>query len=98
MTVYLGETQTYQDACNLIKKLLAIGIDASIAEGGVSIACKPEQINLAQEICKKLGVGVSFRTGYTSSCQELLIKSPDGRFLVEKVQGDAKAVVSEWKK
>lgn len=95
MTVYSGETSSYQDACRLIKRLQAAGIESCLTSGAVSIQCKPEQINLAQEICEKLNI--AFRCGYTGAQQEILLKSSDGVELLKQSQGDARSVINEWK-
>lgn len=95
MTVYSGETNSYQDACRLIKKLQAVGIESCLTSGVVSIQCKPDQVNLAQQICEK--EGIAFRCGYISVQQELLVKSSDGIELLDQKQGDAQSVINEWK-
>lgn len=94
MTVYSGETSSYQDACRLIKKLHAVGIESCLTSGAVSIQCKPDQVNLAQQICEK--EGIAFRCGYIGVQQELLVKSSDGIELLKQRQGDARSVVNEW--
>lgn len=95
MTVYSGETNSYQDACRLIKRLQAAGIESCLTSGAVSINCKPDQVNLAQEICEKSNA--AFRCGYIGRQQELLLKSLDGVDLVKQRQNDARSVVDEWK-
>lgn len=96
MTVYSGETNSYQDACRLIKRLQAAGIESCLTSGAVSINCKPDQINLAQEICEK--ENIAFRCGYVGGQQEVLLRSPDGVDLLKQKQGDARSVVDEWKR
>lgn len=95
MTVYSGETNSYLDACRLIKKLQAAGIESCLTSGAVSIQCKPDQVNLVQEICEKLNI--AFRCGYIGVQQKVLLKSCDGTNLLKQKQGDARSVVDEWK-
>lgn len=96
MTVYSGEATNYQDACRLIKRLQAAGIESCLTSGAVSIHCKPDQVNLAQKICEQQNI--AFRCGYIGGQQEVLLKSPNGIDLLKQKQGDARSIVDEWRK
>jgi hypothetical protein len=95
MTVYSAETDSYQDACELIKKLQVAGIEGHIATGAVSIHCRLEQVNLAQSICNQSNA--IFWCGYIGKTQELFLKTTEGVNLLIKCQRDAQSIVDEWK-
>jgi hypothetical protein len=95
MAVYSVETNSYSEACVLIKKLQVIGAECYLSCGCVAVQCKPDQLNLVQEICSNSNA--TFRSGYIGTQQDVLLKSSDGAVLAKKIQGDAQAIIQEWK-
>jgi hypothetical protein len=85
---------SYEKACVLISDLKKNGIDANITAGGVSLYPEPEQIESAQEICKRHGAG--FYPGFSSAQEGVMLKSDDGWKVAEKVTNDARALRNEW--
>jgi len=94
MTVFSAETDGYKKACELIKALKVVGIEACLAPGCVSISCQPDQVLLVQKVCKEQNA--LFRVGFIGHSQNFLLKSTDGELLKE-TQGNAQAVINEWK-
>jgi len=94
MAIYSGETDGYKESCLLVENLRAAGIEASIGAGCVAIGCKPDQVNLAKEICKKSNA--IFRTGHIGKQQELFLQSSNGREYLKQSKANAQAIVKEW--
>ncbi|MEG5173236.1 hypothetical protein [Microcoleus sp. B3-D7] len=94
MAIFSGETSGYNKALELVKALELSGIDAFIGAGAVAINCKPDQVNLARQICTELSA--VFREGYIGSAQNFLLKSKDGTDLARRAKDDAHSVAKEW--
>jgi hypothetical protein len=94
MATFSAEAGAYSTACNLIKTLKQAGIEAYITAGGVSIDCHPDEVNLAQEICKKFKA--SFKAGLTSYQEDIILRSKDIDGLVARTE-NARSIVKEWK-
>jgi hypothetical protein len=93
MATFSAEAGAYSNACNLIKALKQADIGAYITAGGVSIECQLNEVNLAQEICKKFNA--SFKAGLTSHQEEVILKSKDIDGLVATTE-NARSIIKEW--
>ncbi len=95
MARFSAHAGSYQNACNLIEKLKSAGIESNITAGGIAIYCEPDQVNDAKAICKELGA--SFKGGYTSHQEDMMLQSQDGYEHLKQATNDAIAVIKEWK-
>lgn len=94
MAVFSADPGAYLNACNLIKALRKAGIEAYITAGGVSVQCQPNEVNLAQEICKSFKA--SFKAGLTSHQEDIVLKNKGVDELVTMTE-NARSIIKEWK-
>lgn len=94
MATFSAEAGAYSNACNLIKALKQAGIGACITAGGVSIECQPNEVNLAQEVCKDFKA--SFKAGLTSHQEDIILKSKNTDSLITTTD-NARSIIKEWK-
>ncbi len=95
MARFSAHAGSYQNACSLIERLKIAGIESNIMPGGVAIHCEPDRVNDAKAICKELGA--SFKGGYTSHQEDVMLKTQDGYEHLKQTTNDAIAVIKEWK-
>jgi hypothetical protein len=95
MARFSAHAGSYQNACNLIEQLKFAGIESNITAGGIAIYCDPDRVNDAKAICRELGA--SFKGGYTSHQEDVMMRSRDGCEKLEEITNDAISVIKEWK-
>jgi len=95
MARFTAQGLNYPDACQLINTLRLAGIEANITAGGVAVCPEPQQATQAQQICKDSGA--SFNAGYSAHQEDVMLRSPDGWNVAERVTNDARSVLKEWR-
>lgn len=92
--IFVAQGLTYPEACRLIGTLKEYDIESNITVGGVNIEVTPDQVNLAKELCSN--AGASFKAGYSSAVEDVLMKSDSGYETLKRVTNDSIAILKEW--
>lgn len=92
MSLFTAEGLGYPEAINLIKELRQNKIEANVTAGGVALHPSPDQVNLAQAICKEHKA--SFSAGYSRHQKDIMMQG--SRDHLERVTNNSISIIKEW--